>query len=102
MSWNPSDIPFNEWQTEEKIIPTITLDEHGTPSVTERTVKQRYIHSPLILHSICRPDSHYFQFVDNGRRQDGSVLVRCHHCPCGRQFLPGRDTLEDSKLLPFH
>jgi hypothetical protein len=56
-------VPLNEWQTEEKRLPTITLDPRGNPRVGERVVKQRYIHVPLIPHQISPSGEHTFAFV---------------------------------------
>jgi hypothetical protein len=82
----PENVRINEWQIEGRPLPVVTLDQQGKPSIGERTVKQRYMLSPLIPHTICDPDRHYFQYVDNGRHQDGRVLVRCRDCSVGKQF----------------
>lgn len=41
-------IPLDTWQTEEKTIPTQVMDESGKPTISERVVKQRYMHAQLI------------------------------------------------------
>ena len=100
---NPTEIPFNEWKTEEKRLPTIVLDVEGKRSIGERVVTQRYAYVPLIPHQICSSDDHSFGLVDDGRRQpDGRVLVKCQHCPVGRIFVVGKHKIKDGMLVPFH
>lgn len=102
MADTPNDLKLNEWQTDEKRLPTLTLDEQGNPSIGERVVKQRYTYVPLIPHRICEAEDHRYTFVDGGRRQQGQVLVKCRHCPVGKIFVPGYHKLDDGRLLLFH
>lgn len=97
----PDSPKLNEWQTEEKAVPTIVMGEDGEPQMGERVVKQRYMHVPLIPHTICSAGQHYFAFIDGGRRQDGRALVKCRRCPLGKQFLPHKHRLKDGRLIEY-
>lgn len=95
------DLPLDEWQTETRKIPTYQLNEKGELVIGEREVTERFKYTRPIPHKFCSEGSHFYEFVDGGRRQDGRVLVKCKRCSLGRVFIPGRHRLENGKLLPW-
>lgn len=69
-----NDIPLDTWQTEEKTVATLVMDDDGDTKVSERVVEQRYMPTRLIPQTVC--GEHHYDLVERGKRQNGQVLVK--------------------------
>lgn len=59
-------------------------------------VKQKVAYAPLTPY-LC--NEHFFIFKNNGKRENGHILLQCTHCPLGKIFVPGKHELVDGKLI---
>ena len=97
---------LNEWLTETRevdvAVPQASFNEKGELTgvemvPTKREVSERVLYTKPVPQAVCDHTGHDFALLPN--RVAGRLLVKCRRCPNGRQFIPGRDRIEDGKVI---
>ncbi len=89
-----------KWILEEVEIPG---ELPQVPGISDEEIEkpkhyQKVAYVQLTPLSKCNGD-HVYAFKNNGKRENGRVLVQCRNCPYGKIFTPGIHTLVNGHII---